>query len=259
MDVLVSVVGGVLLLAPAVFPWGPRAQAVVSLYTAIGYLAVLPLPVLWGTRLYHVGLSLVFAVTTSIVSAYMLDRHRRATFYERERVASLAHQRELLIDASRLLNGTLALPELVGLVTDLGQRLTGADAVALAATWNVAEALDGTCSATTRAPGMRSAGDNTPLSAPTRNLPSLATANAARDEPTPGSTTTRWIEPTGKRRQTRATVSRARSTSCGGMSCVMSMISASAALDRSTPFNSPTYPSAVPKSVVSVMIGRMSD
>ena len=91
----------------------------------------MPLPVLGGTRLY-VGLSLVFAVTTSILSAYMLDRHRRATFYERERVASLAHQRELLIDASRLLNGTLALPELVGLVTDLGQRLTGADAVALA-------------------------------------------------------------------------------------------------------------------------------
>ena len=132
MDVLVSVIGGVLLLAPAVFPWGPRAQTVVSLYTAIGYLAVLPVSVLGGTRLYHVGLSLIFAVTTSIVSAYVLDRHRRATFYERERVASLAHQRELLIDASRLLNGTLALPELVGLVTDLGQRLTGADAVALA-------------------------------------------------------------------------------------------------------------------------------
>jgi signal transduction histidine kinase len=132
LDVLVSVVGGVLLLAPAVFPWGPRAQAVVSLYTAIGYLSVLPLPVLGATRLYHVGISLVFAVTTSIVSAFILDRHRRATFYERERVASLAHQRELLIDASRLLNGTLALPELVGLVTDLGQRLTGADAVVLA-------------------------------------------------------------------------------------------------------------------------------
>jgi signal transduction histidine kinase len=132
MDIGVSVIGGVLLLAPAVFPWGPRAQVVVSLYSALGYLAVLPLPVLGVTRLYHVGLSLLFAVTTSIVSAYMLDRHRRATFYERERVASLAHQRELLIDASRLLNGTLALPELVGLVTDLGQRLTGADAVALA-------------------------------------------------------------------------------------------------------------------------------
>jgi hypothetical protein len=49
-----------------VFPWGPRAQVVVSLYSAVGYLAVLPLPVLGATRLYHVGLSLVFAVTTSI-------------------------------------------------------------------------------------------------------------------------------------------------------------------------------------------------
>ena len=132
MDVLVSIVGGVLLLAPAVFPWGPRVQAVVSVYSAIGYLAALPLPMLAGTRVYNVVLSLVFSVAASIVSAYVLDRHRRATFAERERVASLAHQRELLIDAGRLLNGTLALPELVGLVTDLGQRLTGANAVALA-------------------------------------------------------------------------------------------------------------------------------
>jgi signal transduction histidine kinase len=132
MDILVSLVSGVLLLAPGVFPWGPRIQAVVSVYSAIGYLAVLPTPLLMGTRFYNIGLSLVFAVTTSIVSAFVLDRHRRATFYERERVASLAHQRELLIDASRLLNGTLALPELVGLVTDLGQRLTSANAVALA-------------------------------------------------------------------------------------------------------------------------------
>ena len=132
MDILVSLVGGLLLLAPAVFPWGPRIQAVVSIYSAACYLAVLPLPMLAGTRLYNIGLSLLFAVTTSIVSAFVLDRHRRATFYERERVASLAHQRELLIDAGRLLNGTLALPELVGLVTDLGQRLTGAHAVALA-------------------------------------------------------------------------------------------------------------------------------
>ena len=132
MDILVSLIGGVLLLAPVVFPWGPRIQAVLSVYSAVGYLAVLPAPLLGATRFYNVGLSLVFAVTTSIVSAYVLDRHRRATFYERERVASLAHQRELLIDASRLLNGTLALPDLVGLVTDLAQRLTAADAAALA-------------------------------------------------------------------------------------------------------------------------------
>jgi signal transduction histidine kinase len=132
MDVLVSLVGGVLLLAPSVFPWGARMQALLSLYSAAGYLAVLPHSMLLGTRVYNIGLSLLFAVTTSIVSAYVLDRHRRSSFYERERVASLAHQRELLIDAGRLLNGTLALPELVGLVTDLGQRLTGANAVALA-------------------------------------------------------------------------------------------------------------------------------
>jgi signal transduction histidine kinase len=132
MDVLVSLVGGVLLIAPIVFPWGPRIQVFVSLYSAIGYLSVLPFPLLVGTRLYNVLLSLTFAVVTSVVSAYALDRHRRATFFERERVTSLAHQRELLFDAGRLLNGTLALPELVGLVTDLGQRLTGANAAALA-------------------------------------------------------------------------------------------------------------------------------
>jgi len=132
MDVLVSLIGGTLLLVPAVFPWGARTQAFVSLYGAVGYLAALPWPVLTGTRAYNIGLSLLFAVTTSVASAFVLDRHRRASFFERERVASLAHQRELLIDAGRLLNSTLALPELVGLVTDLGQRLTGANVVALA-------------------------------------------------------------------------------------------------------------------------------
>ena len=132
MDILVSLVGGVLLLTPTVFPWGPRTQAILAIYSAVGYLSVLPTAMLTGTRIYNIGLSLAFAVTTSIASAYVLDRHRRATFYERERVGALAHQRELLIDAGRLLNGTLALPELVGLVTDLGQRLTGANAVALA-------------------------------------------------------------------------------------------------------------------------------
>src|SRR5262249_44961545 len=132
MDILVSLVCGVLLLAPAVFPWRPSIQATVAVYSAIAYLSVLPPSLFAGTRLYNVVLSLTFAVTTSVVSCFVLDRHRRATFQERERVASLAHQRELLIDAGRLLNGTLALPELVGLVTDLGQRLTGAKAVALA-------------------------------------------------------------------------------------------------------------------------------
>ena len=132
MDILVSLVTGVLLLAPAVFPWRGGIQAIVAVYSALGYLAVLPTGLFQGTRLYNVVLSLAFAVITSVVSAFVLDRHRRATFHERERVASLAHQRELLIDAGRLLNGTLALPELVGLVTDLGQRLTGANAVGLA-------------------------------------------------------------------------------------------------------------------------------
>ncbi len=132
MDILVSLVTGVVLLAPSVFPWRVTTQAIVAIYSAGGYVAVLPPGLFHGTRLYNVVLSLVFAVTTSVVSAFVLDRHRRATFQERERVASLAHQRELLIDAGRLLNGTLALPELVGLVTDLGQRLTGANAVALA-------------------------------------------------------------------------------------------------------------------------------
>ena len=131
MDVLVSIVSGTMVLSPMVFPWSARTQAAVSLYSAAGYLAVLPLPTFATTRVYNVGLSFTFGVIASIAGALVLDRHRRAVFYERERVASLAHQRELLIDAGRLLNSTLALPELVALVTDLCQRLTDADAVAL--------------------------------------------------------------------------------------------------------------------------------
>src|SRR5688500_18138164 len=43
------------------------------------------------------------------------------------------------------------------------------------------------------------------------------------------------------------------STSCAEMSCVMSTICDEGAAARRTPFISPTYPSAVPKSVGSVM------
>jgi signal transduction histidine kinase len=131
MDILVSIMSGTLVLVPMVFPFGAGTQALISLYSAAGYLSVLPVPILQSTRVYNVALSLVFGVTASFFGALVLDRHRRATFYERERVTALANQRELLIDAGRLLNSTLALPELVGLVTDLGQRLTGAQCAAL--------------------------------------------------------------------------------------------------------------------------------
>ena len=47
----------------------------------------------------------------------------------------------------------------------------------------------------------KSAGESTPLSGPTRKRPSLQMAMAARDVPTPGSTTTRCTVPTGNRFQ----------------------------------------------------------
>src|SRR5215216_5132570 len=63
--------------------------------------------------------------------------------------------------------------------------------------------------------------------------------------------------PDGNLLQTRASVSRARSTSWGGTSWLMSTTSASGTRDSRRPFISPTYPSTVPKSVSSVKIGRI--
>ena len=131
LDVLVGPIGAVMAGSTLLFPWGFPPQLVVSSYVAGGYLFVLPWATLDAARTTNVLISLTLGVTTSVIGALVLDRQRRATFGERERVESLAHQRELLLDAGRELNGTLELSRLVQRIAWHGRRLVGSDSASL--------------------------------------------------------------------------------------------------------------------------------
>src|SRR6185295_17539747 len=88
---------------------------------------------------------------------------------------------------------------------------------------------------------------------PTYHCPLALTMTLLRVPPTPGSTTTTWIVPCGNSRVAVDTTHAPCAMSPRGMSCAMSTIVA-VVLRAITPLIAPTYPSLVPKSVVSVMI-----
>jgi signal transduction histidine kinase len=131
LDVLVCPIASTMVASTLLFPWGVRAQTVVSLSVAAGYLGLVPWSTLDTTRIVNVSLSLGLGIGTSIVGAFVLDRQRWATFREREQVATLAEQRAMLLEAGRELSSTLELPELVTRVTRLGHRLVGSDSASL--------------------------------------------------------------------------------------------------------------------------------
>ena len=131
LHILVAPIACVLLGSALVFPWGAWPQLVVSLYVAVGYLVFPPWPALDPMRAMNVHLSLGLGLGVSVFGAWVLDGQRYATFVERERVATLAREAELLAAVGRDLNGTLALSELVQRVTDHGHALVGADVAAL--------------------------------------------------------------------------------------------------------------------------------
>src|SRR5262249_47176886 len=98
---------------------------------------------------------------------------------------------------------------------------------------------------------------NTPLSGPTYHRLRARTTTSRRAPPTPGSTTTTWIEPLGNSVVAVATTQAACATSPGAMSWARSTTTGAGwlpAIRAIPPFIAPTYPSAVPKSVVNVMI-----
>ena len=131
LDVLVSPIACTMLASTLLFPWGARVQAIVSAYLAVGYFSVLASFALDPARLTNVLMGLTLGVVISVVGAWVLDRQRYATLVERERVATLADQRERLLEAGRELNGTLELSEVVQRIARHGQRLVGCDAASI--------------------------------------------------------------------------------------------------------------------------------
>jgi len=131
VDVLVVAIVIVMMGSALVFPWGIGPQTVVSGYVAAGYLALLHASTLPAARIANVVIGVVIGAALSVFSAFVLERQRRDTLREREAVAALARQRELLLEAGRDLNATTRLPDLVQLIARLGHRLVGSDAASL--------------------------------------------------------------------------------------------------------------------------------
>jgi signal transduction histidine kinase/CheY-like chemotaxis protein len=77
LDVLVGTIIATMIGSALLFPWGAPAQSVVSLFLAIGYLAILPWDELAQTRVVNALLGLTDGVVLSIVGAFILDRQRR--------------------------------------------------------------------------------------------------------------------------------------------------------------------------------------
>ena len=131
LDVLVGSVDTTMITAALVLPWGGLAQGIVAAGFAGGYALLVHWSTLDPSRSVNVLISLATAAGASVFGAMVLDRHRRATFVEREQSRAAARQRELLLDAGRELNGTLALDALLGAIARVGQELVGCDTVTL--------------------------------------------------------------------------------------------------------------------------------
>jgi signal transduction histidine kinase len=131
VDVLLCAIVVVMMGSTLVFPWGVGPQAVVSVYVAAGYLLLPPWADLPPDRVANILIGVSLGVMLSVVGAFVLDRQRRETLVERERVAALAHQRELLLEAGRRLNATTELPQLVELIARLGRQVVAADSATL--------------------------------------------------------------------------------------------------------------------------------
>jgi signal transduction histidine kinase len=132
LDVLVGPIIVTMVASTLIFPWGLGPQIAVSVYIAGGYFLVPPWPHLEPSRTANVLIGLCLGAATSMIGAFILDRQRRATFAEREQVSALAHQRELLVEAGRELNGTLELSALVDRIVHHASRLLGCAATSLA-------------------------------------------------------------------------------------------------------------------------------
>jgi signal transduction histidine kinase len=129
VDVMVVSIVVVMLAATLLYPWGLLPQAVLATYTAVGYLMMPDWTAFDPGRIANVAIAVALGAGLSMWGAFILDRQRRATFAERERVTALAHQRELLLDAGRELNAVVELDQLVPRIARLVQRVVDCDVV----------------------------------------------------------------------------------------------------------------------------------
>jgi signal transduction histidine kinase len=132
-DVHMGTISALMMGAAIVIPWGVGPQLAVGVMLACAYAFLPGWDAASGGQTVDFAFSLVDCVALSAVGAYVLDRQRRVAFAEREQALATTAQRELLLDASRELNGSLDLAETATTIARAAHALVGGDTVALVA------------------------------------------------------------------------------------------------------------------------------
>jgi signal transduction histidine kinase len=131
LDVFVGVVVASMLTTALLFPWSGWSQLVVSLLIGAGYTWLLTTHDFTTGRLTNVLIALFDGIFLSVIGAFTLDDQRRTTFDEREQAASLAAQREQLLEVGHELNEVLDGTELGRRIVRRGRLLLDAESCAL--------------------------------------------------------------------------------------------------------------------------------
>jgi hypothetical protein len=130
LDVFVGVVVASMLTTALLFPWSGWSQLVVSLTIGVGYAWLLTTHDFKTGRIVNVMIALFDGVFLSTIGAFTLDDQRRTTFDEREQAASLAAQREQLLEVGHELNEVLDVMELGRRIVRRGRLLLDAESCA---------------------------------------------------------------------------------------------------------------------------------
>ena len=131
LDVFVGVVVASMLTTALLFPWSGWSQLVVSLLIGAGYTWLLTTHDFTTGRLTNVLIALFDGIFLSVIGAFTLDDQRRTTFDEREQAASLAAQREQLLEVGHELNDVLDGTELGRRIVRRGRLLLDTESCAL--------------------------------------------------------------------------------------------------------------------------------
>jgi signal transduction histidine kinase len=131
LDVFVGVVVASMLTTALLFPWSGWSQLVVSLLIGAGYTWLLTTHDFTTGRVTNVLIALFDGIFLSVIGAFTLDDQRRTTFDEREQAASLAAQREQLLEVGHELNDVLDGTELGHRIVRRGRLLLEAESCAL--------------------------------------------------------------------------------------------------------------------------------
>lgn len=131
VHVQMGVLTAVTLGAAVLLPWGWIPQAVVAVSVAVGYVCV---PFWFDVdvrELREHAYALFDVLILSVISAWTLERQRRAVFRERTHTRAVVRQQRVLLDAGAELNASLDFDDTVATIVRVAARAFEVDTIAL--------------------------------------------------------------------------------------------------------------------------------